>query len=87
MESNASATYKAAVMQLEPIRTRRGIFQRDFLSLLLFCMGLSLLINELNIADCGYQVLGDERKILMIMNDLKLVCGSKELWHWVRLSL
>jgi len=23
----------------------------------------------------------------MSMNDLKLVCGSKELWHWGRFSL
>jgi hypothetical protein len=77
MESNASAINKAAVMQLEPTRTRREVFQRDFLSPLVFCMGRTLIINKLNIADCGSQVLGAERKNLRNMNDLKLLCGSK----------
>jgi len=49
MEANASAIHKAAVMQLEPIRTRGGVFQGDFLLLLLFCMRLVPLINKLNI--------------------------------------
>jgi hypothetical protein len=41
-------------------------------------MRLIPLINELQIADCGSEVLGAERKIVRNMNDLKLVCGSKD---------
>ena len=62
-------------MQSQPIQIRRGIFQGDSLSPLLFCIALIPLTNELNRADCGYQVHGTERKIshLLYMNDLKLL--------------
>ena len=62
-------------MQSQPIQIRRIIFQGDFLSPLLFCIALIPLTNELNRADCGYQVLGTERKIshLLYMDDLKLL--------------
>jgi hypothetical protein len=36
-------------------KIRRGIFQRDSLSPLLFCIALIPSTNELNRADCGYQ--------------------------------
>ena len=52
---------KQEVMQSKPIQIRRGIFQGDSLSPLLFCKVLIPLINELNRADCGYQVHGTER--------------------------
>ena len=44
------------------------------LSSLFFCIALIPLSNELNRADCGYQVHGTERKIsrLFYMVDLKL---------------
>jgi len=48
-------------MQSQPIQIRRGIFQGDSLSPLLFCIALIPLTNELNRADCGYQVHGTER--------------------------
>jgi hypothetical protein len=51
------------VMQSQPIQIRRGIFQGDSLSPLLFCIALIPLTNELNRADCGYQIHGTERKI------------------------
>jgi len=62
-------------MQSQPIQIRRGIFQVDSLSPLLFCIALIPLTNELNRADCGYQVHGTERKIshLLYMDDLKLL--------------
>jgi len=62
-------------MQSQPIQIRRGIFQGDSLSPLLFCVALISLTNELNRADCGYQVHGSERKIshLLYMDDLKLL--------------
>jgi len=70
---------KQEVMQSQPIQIRRGIFQGDSLSPLIFCIALIPLTNELNRADCGYQVHGAERKIshLLYMDDLKLL-GSKE---------
>jgi len=66
---------KQEVMQSQPIQIRRGIFQGDSLSPLLFCIALIPLTNELNRADCGYQVHGTERKIshLLYMDDLKLL--------------
>ena len=66
---------KQEVKQSQPIQIRREIFQGDSLSLLLFCIALIPLTNELNRADCGYQVHGNERKIshLLCMDDLKLL--------------
>jgi len=66
---------KQEVMQAQPIQLRRGIFQGDSLSPLLFCIALIPLTNELNRAGCGYQVHGTERKIshLLYMDDLKLL--------------
>ena len=66
---------KQEVMQSQPIQIRRGIFQGDSLSPLLFCIVLIPLTNELNRVDCGYQVHGTERKIshLLYMDDLKLL--------------
>jgi len=66
-------------MQSQPIQIRRGIFQGDSLSPLLFCIALIPLTNELNRADCGCQVHGTESKIshLLYMDDLKLL-GRKE---------
>ena len=62
-------------MQLQPIQIRRGIFQGGSRSPLHFCIALIPLTNELNRADCGYQVHGTERKIshLLYMDDLKLL--------------
>jgi hypothetical protein len=73
--TNLFLKIKQEVMQSQPIQIRRGIFQGDSLSLLLFCVALIPLKNELNRADCGYQVRGTERKIshLMYMDDLKLL--------------
>jgi hypothetical protein len=66
---------KQEVMQSQPIQIRRGIFQGDCLSPLLFCVAVIPLTNELNRADCAYQVHGTERKIshLLCINDLKLL--------------
>jgi len=66
-------------MQSQPIQIRRGIFQGDSLSPLLICIALIPFTNELNRADCGYQVHGTERKIshLLYMDELKLL-GKNE---------
>ena len=62
---------KQEIMQSQPIQIRRGIF----LLPLLFCIALIPLTNELNRADCGYQVHGTERKIshVLYMGDLRLL--------------
>ena len=62
-------------MQSQPIQIRRGIFQGDTLSPLIYCVALIQLKNKLNRADCGYQVHGTERKIshLLYVDDLKLL--------------
>jgi hypothetical protein len=70
---------KQEVMQSLPIQIRRGIFQGDSHSPLLFCIALIPIRNELNGADCGYQVHGTERKIshLLYVDDLKLLCRKE----------
>ena len=71
---------KQEVKQSQPIQIRRGIFQGDSLSPLLFCIALITLTNELNRADCGYQVHGTESKIshLLYMDDLKLLAKNED---------
>jgi len=66
---------KQKVIQSQTIQIRRGIFQGDSLSPLLFCIALIPLTNKLNRGDCGYQVHGTERKIshLLYMDTLKLL--------------
>jgi len=66
---------KQEVMQSQPTQIRRGIFQGDSISPLFFCIALTPSTNELNRADCGYQVHGTERKIshLLYKDDLKLL--------------
>lgn len=68
------------LMQSQPIKINRGIFQGDSLSPLLFCIALIPLTHELNRSGCGYQVHGSERKIshLLYMDDLKLLGKSEE---------
>jgi hypothetical protein len=65
---------KQEVMQSQPIQIRSGIFQGDSLSSLHFRIAFIPITNELNRADCEYQVHGTERKIshLLYMDDLKL---------------
>ena len=67
-------------MQSQPIQIQRGIFQGDSLTPLLFCIPLIPLTNELNRADCGYQVHGTEKKIshLLYMDDLKLLGRNED---------
>ena len=79
MEHKAYFKTKQEVMQSQPIQIRSGIFLGDSHSPLLFCIGLIPLTNELNRADCGYQVHGTERKIsdLLYMDDLKLLSRNE----------
>jgi hypothetical protein len=66
-------------MQSQPIQIRGGIFQGDSVSPLFFCIALIPLTNELNRADCGYQVHETEKKIshLLYVDDLKLLSRNE----------
>ena len=75
MEHKAYLKTKQEVMQSQANQIRKGIYQGDSLSPFLFCIALIPSTNELNRADCGYQVHGTERKIghVLYMDDLKLL--------------
>jgi hypothetical protein len=70
---------KQEVMQSQHIQIRRGIFQGDSLSPLIFCIALIPLTNELNRTECGYRIHRTDRKIshLLYMDDLKLLGRDK----------
>lgn len=61
------------------IQTKRGIFQGDSLSPLLFCITLISLSKELNRTKTGYKVRGNEKAInhLLFMDDLKLIAKNE----------
>jgi hypothetical protein len=76
IEQDSSPENKQEVTQSQPIQ----ILQGDSLLPLLFCISFIPLKQELNRADCGYQVQGTERKInhLLYTNDLKRLSRSEE---------
>ena len=65
--------HKEGVLEIGPIRIKRGIFQDDSLSPLLFTMSLNPLSQELQKTRYGYQ-LDEQTKInhLFYVDDLKL---------------
>ena len=65
--------HKEGVLETRPIRIKRGIFQGDSLSPLLFTMSLNPLSQELQKTEYGYQ-LDEQTKInhLFYVDDLKL---------------
>ena len=89
--SQGQGTVKTRIMQI-----RRGIFQGDSLSPLLFCMALNPLSTELNRTGCGYRMsMGKGRTAkrqlishLLYMDDLKLYGRNPDqldgLLHTVR---
>ena len=63
------------VLQLQPIQYTKRNIPRGFYFAITLCIALTPIRNELNRADCGYQVNGTERKIshLLYMDELKLL--------------
>ena len=70
---NMTLVHKGGVLGTGPIRIKRGIFQGDSLSPLLFTMSLNPLSQELQNTGYGYQ-LDEQTKInhLFYVDDLKL---------------
>ena len=72
-KTNMTLVHKEGVLETEPIRIKRGIFQGDSLSPLLFTMSLNPLSQETQKTGYGYQ-LDEQTKInhLFYVDDLKL---------------
>ena len=72
-KTNMTLVHKEGVLEAGPIRIKRGIFQGDSLSPLLFTMSLNPLSQELQNTRYGYQ-LDEQTKInyLFYVDDLKL---------------
>ena len=72
-KTNMTLVHKEGVLETGPIRIKRGIFQGDSLSPLLFTMSLNPLSQELQKTGYGYQ-LDEQTKInhLFYVDDLKL---------------
>ena len=72
-KTNMTLAYKEEVLETGPIRIKRGIFQSDLLSPLLFTISLNPLNIELNQTKYGYQ-LDKQTKInhQFYVDDLKL---------------
>ena len=68
------------LIETEDIKIQCGIFQRDSLSPLLFCICLIPLTEQLNRLNTGYEEYTIKTKIsdLTYMGDLKLIAKSEE---------
>ena len=79
-QTTMTLTYSSGSIVTNPIRIKRGIFQCDSLSPLLFCMSLATLSNLLNATEFGYDRTKERVNHLLYMDDLKLYSkNDKEL--------
>ena len=65
-------------LKSHPIKIKRGVFQRDSLSPLLFCLALLRLSNELNNTGYRYKIFARTINLLFHMDDLKLFAKNLE---------
>ena len=67
------------VIETEDIKIQCGVFQRDSLSPLLFCICLIPLMQQLNRVNTGYEEHVTKTKILhlLYMDDLKLIAETE----------
>jgi hypothetical protein len=68
------------LIETEDIKIQCGIFQRDSISPLLFCICLILLTKQLNRLNTGYEQHTTKTKLshLLYMDDLKLIAKTEE---------
>jgi hypothetical protein len=80
MENRASAKHKAGSNALTIHSDTKSNIPGRLSSAITFCIALIQLTNELNSADCGYQVHGNEGKTnhLLYMGDWKLLGRSED---------
>ena len=71
-ETRLFLSYQNGTVETRYLKIKRGIFQGDSLSPLLFCLSLVPLSHELNNADSGYKVYDRSINHLFYMDDLKL---------------
>ena len=83
-KTNMTLVHREGVLETGPIRIKRGIFQGDSLSPLLFTMSLNPLSQELQKTGYGYQ-LDEKTKInhLFYVDDLKLYGTSDNQLTWL----
>ena len=65
-------THQNGTINCENLKIRRGIFQGDSLSPLLFCISLIPLSLEVNNSGCGYKIGENKFSHLFYMDDFKL---------------
>ena len=70
--ANLRLNHANGITKTNSLRIKCGIFQRDSLSPLLFCISLIPLSIGLNHAGYGYQIMGKSINHLFYMDDLKL---------------
>ena len=71
-------SHNNGTLKSDPIKIKRGIFQGDSLSPLLFCLALILLSNELNNTGYGYKICDQTINYLFYMDDLKLFAKNDQ---------
>ena len=71
-------THSNGMVKSDYLNIRRGIFQGDSLSPLLFCLALVPLSSELNNTECGFRVFDRTISHLFYMDDLKLFAKNDQ---------
>ena len=71
-ETALNLTHQNSNIKSKPIKIKSGIFQGDFLSLLLFCLSLISLSKKLNQTGYGYNIPKRSINHLFYVDDLKL---------------
>ena len=71
-------SHNNGTLKSDPIKLKRGDFQGDSLSPLLFCLALIPLSNKLNNTNYGYQIFDPTINYLFYMDDLKLFAKNDQ---------
>ena len=82
-KTQLTLTHESGTLMFDNINIKRGIFQGDSLSLLLFCISLIPLSLELNSSCYGYKIGTEGITHLFYMNDLKLYTKDDIEREWL----